>query len=254
MLLAIDIGNSSINIGFFEGRRLIVHKIDSYPLKSSSFYFSLFKRFLREKNIDKTPSACIISSVIPKHTHALKEAGKLTSGKKPLVVSPEVVSWIDFTSYKKEELGADRVCSSAGAVELYGTPLVVVDFGTATTLNFIAEGNVFKGGAILPGIGLMADALKKGTSKLPRAPLKRPKSVLGRDAIGSMLSGIILGSSGAVERLISDVEKTEAKKYQVILTGGYSGLVSAFLKRIDFIEPNLVLKGMRFIYKKQCEN
>lgn len=251
MLLTIDIGNSSINIGFFIGKRLIVHKIGSYPLRSSSGYVSTFKRILRGKNIDKMPKACIISSVIPGHTAVLKEACTLISGKKPLMVSPKVIRWIDFTHYRAEELGADRVSSCAGAVELYGTPVVVLDFGTATTLNFIGRGNVFKGGAILPGIGLMADVLKRGTAKLPRVPLKRPKSVLGRDTIGSMLSGIILGSAGAVERIISDVEMQGAERYRVVLTGGYSETVSPFLKRVDFIEPYLVLKGMRNIYEKQ---
>lgn len=262
MLLAIDIGNSSINIGFFVGKRLIVQKLNSYPIKSPSEYKKLLTRAIKENSLDKMPSQCIISSVVPKHTEIFKKVGTLlfpqpwgVGRKEPLIVSIGLVKWLNFAIDNPSLLGADRVCGAVGAVGLFGVPVVVLDFGTATTVNFIGRAEkpfkgVFKGGAILPGIGIMADLLHKKTAKLPRVSLKSPQSLLSKSTEDTILSGIIKGSAGAVERIISDVEEKEASQYKVALTGGYAELISSSLKRIDFFEPNLTLIGMKFIYEK----
>ena len=251
-LIAIDIGNSSISIGFFTGAGLVTQKIDTLPLKSSPEYAGLINGFIKEKNIDKTYEGGIISSVSPGHTDALKKACKTLVAKEPLILTHKLNTGIDFQIQEPEKLGADRIAASAGACSLFGSPAAVVDFGTATTVNFISAGNVYKGGAIMPGIWLMKNALHDKTAQLPDVELSKPFSALGKNTTGNMLSGIIYGTAGAVERIIREVEEIEREGFKVVITGGGSGLVAPFLKRADYIEPSLVLKGLKYIYERNA--
>ncbi|MDP2168097.1 MAG: type III pantothenate kinase [Thermodesulfovibrionales bacterium] len=253
MLLTIDIGNSSINMGFFIGEELIVHKMDVYPLKLPLEYAGIFRQVLKENNVEKTPEACIISTVVPGHTAALMEACRQVCKMEPLIVSSALSGRLKFGVSEPDKLGADRIAAAAAAIEIYGAPVAVVDFGTATTVNFIGLGNIFKGGAILPGVGLMRDCLYEHTAGLPEIPLRGPSSVLGTDTSGSMLSGIVYGTAGAVERIISETEEMEAETYKVVLTGGNCGLIAPYLRRFDFIEPHLVLKGLRSICRETSD-
>lgn len=259
MLLAIDIGNSSINMGFFMGDEFIVHRLGTYPLKTVHEYLDILRGVLRQNSIDKAPQASIISSVVPERTLVLETACKELCRNKPMIVTSRVVKWLDFDIENPDELGADRVSLSSGAVELFGVPIAVLDFGTATTVNFIGLNKtsvakpIFKGGAILPGIGLMLDSLHTKTALLPEVPevkIEASPSLPGKNTEESMLSGVIYGTMGGVERIISEVEEKEAETYRIALTGGFCQIASGFLKRIDFIEPYLILKGMKSIYEK----
>ncbi|KAF0144710.1 MAG: type III pantothenate kinase [Nitrospirae bacterium] len=247
-LIAIDIGNSSISMGFFTEAGLVIQKMDTRPLKPSSEYAALIKGFIKEKNIDKIYEGVIISSVVPGHTEALEAAGKILCRKEPLILAHKLNTGIDFQINEPEKLGADRIAASAGACNLFGAPVAVADFGTATTLNFIGSGNVYKGGAIMPGIGLMEKALFKEAAQLPDIELSMPLTPLGKDTTGNILSGIIYGTAGAVDRIIAEVEGMGGERFKVVITGGNAELVAPFLKRGDYIEPFLVLKGLKYIY------
>lgn len=249
-LIAIDIGNSSIDIGFFIEAELFVQKIDTNPLLQSSKYSELFAGFIREKNIDKMPDGVIISSVVPGHTDAVKKACSALSKKEPMVLTHKMKTGIDFQIEEPEKLGTDRIAAVAGACDLFGAPVAVIDFGTATTLNFIGSGNKYKGGAIMPGLELMRKSLFSDTAQLPDVTVSKPMSPLGKDTVECIRSGIVYGTAGAVERIISETEKLEAESFKIVVTGGNAEFVLPFLRKVDHIEPALVLKGLRFIYER----
>ncbi|OIO27381.1 MAG: hypothetical protein COZ31_07550 [Nitrospirae bacterium CG_4_10_14_3_um_filter_44_29] len=247
-LVAIDIGNSSIDIGFFIEAELFVQKINTKPPLQPSEYSELFTGFMREKNIDKMPEGIIISSVAPGHTDSVKKACSALSKKGTVVLTHKMKTGIDFQINEPEKLGTDRIAAAAGACGLFGAPVAVIDFGTATTLNFIGSGNKYKGGAIMPGLELMRKSLFSDTAQLPDVAVSKPLSPLGKDTAECIRSGIVYGTAGAVERIMSEVEKMEAESFKIVVTGGNAEFVLPFLRKVDHIEPALVLKGLRFIY------
>jgi type III pantothenate kinase len=248
-LLAIDIGNSSINIGIFTPE-LVLMRLKTHPLRSPSWYGDKMGEVLRKKGIDKGLEGVVISSVVPGHTEALMAGARMLSGREPLLVGPGLDTGLRFEIESPEELGSDRIASSAAAAELHGPPVAVLDFGTATTVSFVGRGHVFKGGAILPGLELMGRSLSQGTAKLPEVSPGAPVSALGKDTVGNILSGMIYGTAGAVERIISAVEELEGETYGVAATGGYMGLVLPHLRRAVLVEPALTLMGLKSIFER----
>lgn len=248
-LLAIDIGNSSINIGIFTPE-LVLSRLLTHPLQSPSWYRDALGEILRKKGMDKAPGGVVISSVVPGHTEALVAGARMLSGREPLVVDPGLNTGLSFEIKSPEELGSDRIASSVAAMELYGPPVAVLDFGTATTVSFVGKGRVFKGGAILPGLELMGRCLSEGTAKLPGVAPGAPVSALGKDTASNILSGIVYGTAGAVERIIAEVEELGGEDYRVAATGGYVGLVLPHLRRAVALEPALTLMGLKFIFER----
>ncbi|MBI4686228.1 MAG: type III pantothenate kinase [Nitrospirae bacterium] len=247
--IAIDIGNSSINIGFFTKGGLFIQKIDTKPLLQASEYSSRINNFIKENLVKTAFEGFIISSVVPGHTDIIKEACKFIIEKEPLILRHNLKTDITFQIKEPAALGTDRIAASVGACRLFGAPVAVIDFGTATTVNFIGKGNIFKGGTIMPGIGLMKASLFKGTAQLPETDISAPLSPLGNNTEENILSGIIYGTAGAVERIINEVEKREGEEFKVAATGGYCHILAPLLKRVDFVESALVLKGLKFIYE-----
>ncbi len=247
-LVAIDIGNSSINIGFFMGESLVIQKIKTIPLLPFSGYAKMISRFMKKENIDKMPEGIIISSVVPGHTDAVKKACSALSKKEPMVLTHKMKTGIDFQIKEPEKLGTDRIAAAAGACDLFGAPVAVIDFGTATTLNFIGSENKYKGGAIMPGLELMRNSLFSDTAQLPDVTVSKPLSPMGKDTAECIRSGIVFGTAGAVERIVSETENAEGESFKVVVTGGNAEFIAPFLSKVDHIEPALVLKGLRFIY------
>jgi type III pantothenate kinase len=250
MLIAIDIGNSSINIGFFTESGLVVSKIDTYPLRPPQEYASLINRFIKEKNIDKVPEGIIISSVVSGHTGALRKAMKKLVSAEPLTVDWKLKTGLRFHIPHPEKLGPDRIANAVAAHEIYGCPAAAVDFGTATTISVIDQDAEYIGGAIMPGIRLMNEVLASGTSGLSAVPVIPPESALGTDTAECIRSGLFYGTVGAVERLLREIEKETGLALKVVLTGGYAGLHTRFLKRKCEVNPHLTLEGLKFIYEK----
>ncbi len=250
MLIAVDIGNSSINIGYFTNSGLFVQTIDTYPFMSTSGYSALLNGFEKEKNIDKTPEGIIISSVVPDHTGILREAISELTSVEPLIVSCKIKTGLKFNILNPEELGSDRIANAVAAYELYKCPVASVDFGTATSISIVGKDADYIGGAIMPGIGLMNESLAKGTSKLSVVPLSSPGSALGTDTIRCIQSGLFYGSAGAVERILLEIEKEIGLRLKVVLTGGYGGIISKFLKRKHDLRPHLTLEGLKAIYMR----
>jgi type III pantothenate kinase len=253
MLIAIDIGNSSINIGYFTETGLFVQKMNTSPLKAPSQYGLLFSRFMKEKNIDKRPEGSIISSVVSGHTKVFMKALKTLTSSEPLVVRWTLKTGLKFSIPNPEGLGADRIANAVAAYESHKSPVAAVDFGTASTITVVGRDARYIGGAILPGIRLMNTSLAKGTSQLQEAPLVPPASALGIDTMHCIQSGLFYGTAGAVERILCEIEKEKGFKLNIVVSGGFGELISGFLQRKHDLSPHLTLEGLKLIYMRNAD-
>jgi type III pantothenate kinase len=250
MVIAVDIGNSSIRIGFFTGAGLLVQTLDTWPMLSGREYSLLVNAFIREKNIDKTAEGIIISSVVPSHTGVIRDFAAGLAAGEPLLVSYKVMTGLVFAIPEPGELGSDRIANAVAAYERYRGPVAVVDFGTATTISIVGRDADYIGGAIMPGIRLMSESLAKGTAKLPAVPLSTPASALGSNTIECIQSGVLYGTAGAVERILHEIEDEKGLVLKVAVTGGYGRLISGFLQRDYDFFPDLTLEGLRIIHMR----
>ena len=254
MFIAINIGNTNTYVGFFMKEEPFIHRMPTHPLRSAAEYIGEMERELEKYGFPERPDKAALCSVVPSHNEIFLEVLGMILGKKskkrPLVVSHTTVPEMKFDVENPAALGADRIAASYGAWKLFGGPICAVDMGTATTANFVTSEGLFLGGAILPGATLMRDSLQSATAALPYAdldhtPLSGP---IGTNTTGAILSGIIYGLAGAVSRIVEEAELERLMKFKVALTGGCAGLVAPHLKRLDFHEPALTLKGMRLIH------
>lgn len=253
MLIAIDIGNSTINIGYFLDTGLLVQKTTTHPLRPADEYSRLMLDFLKQNLIEKTFFSCIISSVVTTHTTVLRDAvAKLSENKDNniLILSYQLDTGLNLKVKAPEELGTDRLADAAGAYSIYREPVAVIDFGTATTITVVGKNSDFIGGAIMPGIGLMNDVLDQRTSGLTKVPLEQPVTALGTDTAGCIRSGLLIGTAGAVERILDEIEKEAGYMFRVVITGGYAHLVDALIRRPHDVNDFLTLEGLREIYGK----
>jgi len=250
MIIAIDIGNSSINIGFLENSDLFVKSIDTKQLMSPSECSELLDRFKREKNIDKSAAGSIISSVVPSYTNTWRETLKGFTAVEPLRVNYKMNTGLNFDIPDPEQLGSDRIANAVAAYELYNCPVAAVDCGTATTISVTGKKKNYIGGAIIPGIRLMNESLAKGTSTLPEIPLVPPESALGIDTKKCIQSGLFYGTAGAIEKILDEIEKVTGLKLKVVVTGGYGEIIHSFLNRNHALRPHLTLEGLKILYLK----
>lgn len=254
MLLAIDIGNSSINTGLFSGTVLIGDfKIPTDQVTNSAFLRTKIKDFLADNRPETQPAGIIVSSVVSAMTEVVMEAVKDIACREAVLLTSFLNTGVAFDVMNPSDVGSDRLANVVAAREIFGQPALVVDFGTATTLSAVRD-DTFIGGAILPGLKLMGEALRGGTSKLPYADMssvhESTLAAIGKDTMHCIFSGIIYGSAGAVERLISEMEREIGIVFNVVLTGGNSGIMTHFFKRGFHIEPALTLHGLRIIYER----
>ena len=256
MLIAINIGNTNTYMGFFMKDEPFIHRVPTHPLKTAAEYLQEIERELEKYGFEERPDGAALCSVVPSHNEVFMEALGLILGEKrkvkPLLISHLTAPGMKFDVENPAGVGADRIAASYGAWRLYGGPVCSVDMGTATTVNFVTAEGLFLGGAILPGVGLMRDSLQSATAALPYVELERekPAGPIGTNTTGAILSGIIYGTVGAVTRIIEEAELKRLMKFKVALTGGCAGLVAPYLKRLDFHEPALALKGIRLIHLK----
>lgn len=251
MLLAVDIGNTNIVIGVFHREKLKatwhfatdVHKMaDEY---ASTLLNLLPREGLGFADIDEA----IVSSVVPPLVATFEELCKRYLQVSPMVVGAGIKTGVRIRTDNPREVGADRVVNAAAAHQLYGGPLIVIDFGTATTFDAVSAEGDYLGGAIAPGIGIAAEVLFERTAKLPRVELVPPKKAIGKNTITSMQSGIIFGYIGLVEGIVARMRQELGEGTRVITTGGLADLVARETKIIDVVEPDLTLIGLRLIHE-----
>jgi len=252
VLLVINVGNTNIFLGAYEGKRLLNSwRITTIKDKTADefgvFFYTIFGN---ETNFEKV-EAVIISSVVPTVMYSLEHSIRKYFNKTPIIVGPGIKTGINIKYENPRELGADRIVSAVAAYEIYGGPVIVVDFGTATTFNAISSKGEFLGGVICPGIKIAAEALFQRTAKLPRVELAKPDTVIGRNTATSMQSGLINGYIGLVNHIINKM-KIEMKEpnIRVVATGGFSRAIASETDVIDDININLPLEGLRILYEK----
>ena len=252
MLIATDIGNSSITIGYFLDAGLVVQRIPTHPLEGTDEYRQLLLLFMEENNIAKSACNGIISSVVATHTEVFLEVleGLSGEGKSDILIVNSAMAGIGFRIPAPEQLGTDRIANAEAAFALVKRPVAVIDFGSATTITVIDRQGCYIGGSIMPGVGLMNESLGTKASKLNKIELKKPDSVLGRDTAGCMLTGLLVGTAGAVERIIEEIEAETGLIFNTILTGGYCSLIEHFIRRPHRVKPSLTLEGLKILYEK----
>lgn len=255
MLLAIDIGNTTIALGIFEGKVLVKDwSIRSVREKTADEYSIMLLELLRFAAID--PSAVhgvIISSVVPPLTPAFQALSQSLFGTKALVVGPGLRTGMPILYENPGEVGADRVVASIAAFEKHGGPCVIVDFGTATTFDAISAKGEYLGGAIAPGIQISAEALYLRTAKLPRIEVAKPKKAIGRTTVASMQSGIYFGYIGLVNTIIAEITKELGADPKIVVTGGFAAQLGPEIKVRHHHEPQLVLEGLRIVFERNRE-
>jgi len=244
MLLAIDIGNTSINLGLFRGKRLF--KKFAIPTARRN-YSPALKKFLAKNHnsIDET----IISSVVPTAAKNLSRDLFRLLKKKPRLIGKDLRVPIRNLYRRPAQVGQDRLVNAYAASRLYGAPAVVVDFGTAITFDIISKNKAYLGGMILPGLGISLDALYERTALLPKIELGRPREFIGRDTRNSMLSGIIYGFAALTDDMTDRIRKKIGKNARVIGTGGNISLIAKFCRNLEIIDPDLTLKGISLLKK-----
>jgi len=242
MLLAIDIGNTNINVGLFQGNRLLRRFI--IPTKAKEYKLHLQKIIARNNIHD-----AIICSVVPDVTKILEKDFKKLLGKQPYIIGKGVKVPIKNLYRKPKQVGQDRLVNAYAGVMLYGAPLIAVDFGTAVTFDVVSRKKEYLGGMILPGLGISLDALNQRTALLPKIKLSKPKEFIGRDTKSSMLSGIVYGFVALTDDLVIRIKKKIGKNAKVIGTGGNIDLIGKYCKQIDKTDKDLTLKGLNLVYR-----
>ncbi|MCX5749464.1 MAG: type III pantothenate kinase [Candidatus Saganbacteria bacterium] len=242
MLLTVDIGNTNIVAGLFENDRLIKKfRFSTYLNDYKKQFFSFKGAFIE---------GVIISSVVPA---VEKNIGRILNrlfGIEPFFLNAATFNGLMKILLKnKNEIGVDRLADSYAAMILYGKPLIVIDFGTATTFCAVDKKGSYLGGAISPGVAISRDALHEKTAKLPLVALKVPVKAIGGSTVSAMQSGIIYGYAGIVESLVKRFREKLGKKTRVVATGGLAGIISSQTDIIDVVDPDLTLKGLNLIWK-----
>jgi len=250
MLLVIDIGNTDITLGVFDGEELrATWHVATEIHRRADEYAGLLFNLLRYQDIDTSDiKEVALCSVVPPLIATFEELFKRYFHISPLVVGTGVKTGVRIRMDNPREVGTDRIVNAAAAHHLYGGPLIITDLGTATTFDVISKEGDYLGGAIAPGIVTAAEALFMRAAVLPRVELTRPQRAIGTNTITAMQSGIIFGYVGLVEGMVSRIQQELGEKAKVVATGGYAELVAKETPVIDEVNPNLTLVGLRLIY------
>lgn len=253
MILVIDVGNINMTIGIFDGEELkATFRLTTKTPRTSDEYGVMFLQLLASKKIAVTDlGGSIISSVVPDVMHALTGALVKYLGSDPLIVGPGVKSGIRIITEDPRSIGADRIVDAVAAYEKYGGPVLVIDFGTATTYDLITSKGEFTAGITAPGIRISSEALWRQTAKLPNIEIKKPKTILAQETVSSMQAGLIYGQIGQTEYIIKKVrEESGFGDMKVVATGGLGRVIADETCEINIYDSTLTLDGLRRIYDK----
>jgi type III pantothenate kinase len=248
-----DVGNTNITLGMYNGKKLLNHWRMGTDREKTSDEFGMFMMslFSNDKLSIDNIDAVIMASVVPPIMYSLEHAIRKYLKKEPILVGPGIKTGINIKYENPREVGADRIVNAVAAIDIYGGPVIVVDFGTATTFCAISSKGDYLGGVICPGIKVSLEALFQKAAKLPRIDLVKPDNVIGRTTIGNMQSGIIYGYIGQVDYIVKRMKKEmKEDNIKVVATGGLARLISSESETIDEINGLLTLEGLRIIYER----
>lgn len=255
MLLAFDIGNTNTVMGLFEGHDLVANwRFATDPRRTADEYGLLCNDFfsynhMAAQRVDKM----IISSVVPDLTGTLADVGRRYFHLEPLLVEAGIKTGLKIRYENHKELGADRIVNAVGAIHKYGAPIIIIDFGTATTFCVVNEQSEYMGGAITAGIGISMGALFSNAAKLPKVDLKAPQSVIGRSTVQAMQSGLVYGYAGLIDAMIERIcgeMGWQPGKVQVVATGGRSDIICPHCKYVHHVDMMLTLEGLRLLAER----
>ena len=252
MILTIDIGNTSTNIGIFDvsGNLLYQFKMASDKKRSEDEYGLMLHYFISNSGLKDKIEGAIISSVVVTLTQRYQTAVEKYLNIVPKIVNHKINTGVKICIDNPQEIGADRIANGCAALKLYSLPAIVVDFGTSTNFDIINSNGEFIGGIIAAGLKIQADALYNFASKLPKLKIEEAKKVIGSNTIDAMLSGVVRGHGAMIEGLLKQCETELGQRTCVIATGGYSEIVSEYMERkFDYIDKELTLKGLYELYR-----
>lgn len=246
-----DVGNTNIKYALFDSEKLALSfRVATEHKKTSDEYGGQLLSILGNNGIKASEiTGGIISSVVPQLDYTLERMCHTYIKIKPLLLAPGLKTGLNLRVDNAKEVGADRVVNNVAAVRKYGAPLIVVDFGTATTFNVIDAKGEFIGGVIAPGIKGSLDSLVNGTAKLPRVEIERPANVIGKNTVTNMQSGIVYGFAGLVEYLVRRIKREiKCDEVKTVATGGFSEIIAREISCIDVVDKLLTLEGLKYLY------
>ena len=254
MILVVDVGNTNITVGVFDKKELVTTFRMTTKLQRTSDEYGMVILDLLKYNQVKPEEVldAIVCSVVPNVMHSLGNALIKYFDIQPLFVEPGVKTGIRITSENPRQIGADRIVDAVAAYEMYGGPVIIIDFGTATTYDFINEAGDFFAGVTSPGIRISAKALWEDAAKLPEIEIRKPATILAKETITSMQAGLVFGQIGQTEYIVKHmIKEAGLKNVKVVATGGLGKIIANETKCIDIYDQTLTLQGMRLIYEKQ---
>lgn len=251
MLLAIDVGNTSITVGIFSGEELVYSfRVDTDRTKSPDDYGIIFFGKMNEEDISSSSFAgAILSCVVTEMEEGMAKLVEKYFGHQPIIVGTDTRTGMPLRVYSPEELGADRIANAVAAYHRLGTSVIVVDLGTATTFDCVSEKGEYLGGAMVPGIELSTVALYHGTSKLPKVDPEKPEQVIGKDTVECIQSGLFYGYASMIDGLCAKLKEEMGSSPEIVMTGGFAEAISEECACVNRVDKDLALHGLRLLYE-----
>ncbi len=256
MLLVMDIGNTNITLGIFDGENLHgTFRMTTKVTRTSDEYAITLRELIELQGVEASDiDAVIMASVVPEVMHSLGSAFVKYFHIKPMIVSAGIKTGIRIVTENPKQVGADRIVDAVAAYTLYGGPVIVIDFGTATTYDIVGPEGTFEGAVIAPGIRTSAQSLWNMAAMLPEVVIKKPDSILAKETVSCMQAGIVFGQIGQAEYIVNRIRKESGyEDAKVIATGGLGNIISKETDSIDYYDPQLTLKGLKIIYDKNAK-
>ena len=252
MLFVMDVGNSHTVLGLYDGDRLAAHwRIWTQNYRTADELRLMLGVLLHQEGTDvEAIKGCCISSVVPQLNLALTRVTQLVFGIDALMVEPGIKTGLVLQCDNPKEVGADRIVNAVAAIEEHGGPLILIDFGTATTFDVITAHSEYLGGVIVPGIQISTDALFEKCAKLPRVEVSTPSCVIGRNSVDNIRSGLTYGYADLVDGIVARIADEMGTRPKTIATGGMANIMANIAKRIDAVDPLLTLKGLKAVYRR----
>lgn len=256
MILVFDVGNTNIVLGVYREKEMVTSwRISTDRHKTADEYGMLLKQLLKQEGHNlEDMKAVVMSSVVPPLMYSLQHAVNKYCKVSPLIIGPGIKTGINIRYDNPKEVGADRIVNAVAAHEKYGGPVIIVDFGTATTFCAVSEKGEYLGGTIAPGIRISSEALFERASKLPRVELVKPGRFICKNTVNSMQAGIIYGYVGLVDHIVKNAKRElKWENAKIVATGGFSRLIASESETIDIVDGFLTLDGLRIIYDRNSE-
>ncbi|MDE7445771.1 MAG: type III pantothenate kinase [Lachnospiraceae bacterium] len=255
MILAVDIGNTNIVIGCMEQEKIyFVERVSTNISKTELEYVVEFKTLFDLYHIKvEEITGCIIASVVPPLINIVNAAMEKLLHTTPLIVGPGVKTGLNILMDNPAQVGADLIVNAVAGLKYYGSPIIMIDMGTATTISVVDEKKNYIGGMILPGVKVSLESLVNRTSQLPRISLEAPKKIIGKNTIDCMKSGIIMGQAACMDGMIERIWEELGYQAEVVATGGLAGCIVPYCKKKIIYDNELTLKGLNVIYWKNME-